>query len=141
LRFNVCREVWDYLVDFLRPHPRYFVFTWSDPLPAVADLVTVLVKGASHLVRSMGHIVTRGLLSGGRSRAAPGSRLNLGDVQRYGSGILALRKPRSTLRKEPREALPEKGLAGGDKAPEHVSIAILLMLCYQTQQDGRNERQ
>jgi predicted ATP-grasp superfamily ATP-dependent carboligase len=46
-------ELRDYLVDFLRPRARYFVFQWRDPLPALADLVGVLVKGIRQVVGAL----------------------------------------------------------------------------------------
>ncbi len=44
LRLSRGAELRDYLVDFLRPRTRYFVFIWRDPLPALADLAGVLGK-------------------------------------------------------------------------------------------------
>jgi predicted ATP-grasp superfamily ATP-dependent carboligase len=38
-------ELREFLLDFVRPRARYFVFTWSDPLPALADLAGVVTKG------------------------------------------------------------------------------------------------
>jgi predicted ATP-grasp superfamily ATP-dependent carboligase len=44
LRFSRLPELFGYLVDFLRPGSRYYVFTWRDPRPFFGDLVQMLGK-------------------------------------------------------------------------------------------------
>jgi predicted ATP-grasp superfamily ATP-dependent carboligase len=39
LRFSKTKECADFIADFLRPNTKYFVFSWSDPKPAVYDVV------------------------------------------------------------------------------------------------------
>ena len=53
LRLSRWSELRDFLVDFVRPRARYFVFRWRDPLPALADLAGVLVKGIRRVVGTL----------------------------------------------------------------------------------------
>lgn len=68
LRLSRARELLDYVVDFVRPRPRYFVFRWRDPLPAVADLAGVARKAVAGMLGALG-----GRLSRGARRPAPRS--------------------------------------------------------------------
>jgi predicted ATP-grasp superfamily ATP-dependent carboligase len=68
LRLSRGRELVDYVVDFLRPGARYFVFRWRDPLPALADLAGVLRKAVRGL---LGRLL--GVFSRGARRSAPRS--------------------------------------------------------------------
>jgi predicted ATP-grasp superfamily ATP-dependent carboligase len=44
LHFDAARELRDYLLEFIRPGSRYYVFSWSDPLPCLADLFFALKR-------------------------------------------------------------------------------------------------
>ena len=66
LRLSRACELFDYLVDFIRPRPRYFVFRWRDPLPALADLAGVARKA---LAGGLGALLGR--VSRGARRSAP----------------------------------------------------------------------
>lgn len=68
LRLSRARELFDYVVDFVRPRTSYFVFRWRDPLPALADLAGVLRKALRGLLARL-----RGALSRVARRAAPRS--------------------------------------------------------------------
>jgi predicted ATP-grasp superfamily ATP-dependent carboligase len=39
LRFSKRRECVDFIADCLRPSTKYFVYSWTDPKPAIYDLV------------------------------------------------------------------------------------------------------
>lgn len=44
LRFHKATEIWAFFSGFVRPHNCYYVFSWRDPLPCIADLAFVLRK-------------------------------------------------------------------------------------------------
>jgi predicted ATP-grasp superfamily ATP-dependent carboligase len=68
LRLSRWGALRDYVVDFLRPGARYFVFRWRDPMPALADLAGVARKALAGLVGAL-----LGRLSRGARRSAPRS--------------------------------------------------------------------
>ena len=42
LRFNVGSELWKYVLQFLSPRSRYYVFSLRDPMPFLHDITGVL---------------------------------------------------------------------------------------------------
>ncbi|MFO1359466.1 MAG: hypothetical protein U1F75_12820, partial [Plasticicumulans sp.] len=43
LHFRPARELAEFLLDFVHPRVRYYVFAWSDPLPFLADVAGAVV--------------------------------------------------------------------------------------------------
>ena len=57
LRFNVGRELIDYVAGFVRPGMGYYVFAIRDPKPFLADIGFIVRLGLSKVVRSMRRLV------------------------------------------------------------------------------------
>ncbi len=49
LEVSPAAELWRYLSGFLAPRMRYYVFTWRDPRPFIADLSGMIVKATKAL--------------------------------------------------------------------------------------------
>ncbi len=45
LRFNRLNEIISFLIRYVRPKTRYYLFSWSDPIPCIADIVLKAMRG------------------------------------------------------------------------------------------------
>ena len=58
LRFNRPREIARFLLAYLKPQSRYYLFAWKDPLPCLADIALkagrAARKSSAFVVRAMG---------------------------------------------------------------------------------------
>lgn len=59
LRFNVGRELLDYVAGFVRPGMGYYVFSVGDPRPFLADMGFIARLGLSKVTRTMRRLVGR----------------------------------------------------------------------------------
>ena len=55
LSFRRGAELMAYVVEFIRPGTRYYVFEWKDPAPFFADLLHILKQALRRVVRRAGH--------------------------------------------------------------------------------------
>jgi predicted ATP-grasp superfamily ATP-dependent carboligase len=54
LRFNRAREVARFLLAFLKPTTRYYLFSWSDPIPCLADATLKAARRIGRLLAFIG---------------------------------------------------------------------------------------